>query len=52
MKPVTAMIISTVARGQDSLKQKSPSTEFKRILFGVNISPDLCYRNLKNNDGG
>ena len=47
---IAAMIISFTAFGQDSLKSKV-SSEFKRILFGVNISPDYCYRTLKNNDG-
>lgn len=47
---IAAMMISLAAFGQDTLKSKV-STEFKRLLFGVNVSPDYCYRTLKNNDG-
>jgi len=47
---ITAMIISVAAFGQKTDKEK-PTTEFKRLLFGLNISPDICYRTLKNNDG-
>jgi hypothetical protein len=46
-----AMIISIVSYGQDTINPKAPATEFKRLLFGVNISPDYCYRALQNNDG-
>jgi len=47
---ITAMIISLATLGQDTL-QKATTTEFKRLLFGVNISADYCYRTLKNNNG-
>jgi len=47
---ITAMMISLVAFGQDNLNS-TVSTEFIKFLFGVNISPDYCYRTLKNNDG-
>lgn len=47
---IAAMMISLAAFGQDSLKSKV-STEFNRLLFGVNVSPDYCYRTLSNNDG-
>jgi len=45
-----ASIISLTAFGQDTLKTKG-ATEFKRMMFGVNSSPDYCYRTLKNNGG-
>ncbi|MBP7773201.1 MAG: hypothetical protein KA193_11820, partial [Bacteroidia bacterium] len=45
-----ASIISLAAFGQDTLKTKG-ATEFKRMMFGVNSSPDYCYRTLKNNGG-
>ena len=47
---IAAMMISLTAFGQDTLKL-TVSTELKRLLFGVNISPDYCYRTLKNNNG-
>lgn len=53
MKPLTllvAIFISTMALGQDNQKP-IVSKEFNRILFGVNVSADYCYRTLKNNDG-
>jgi hypothetical protein len=46
---LTAMMISFAAFGQDIEKPKA-SAEFKRLLIGLNISPDYCYRTLKNND--
>lgn len=48
---ITAMLISIAAFGQDTLNQKTTATGFKRFLFGVTLSPDYCYRTLKNNDG-
>lgn len=47
---IAAMVISLAAFSQDNLESKV-ATKFKRLLFGVNISPDYCYRTLKNNDG-
>lgn len=43
------MLISLAVFGQDTLNSKT-SAEFKRLLFGVNISPDYCYRTLKGDD--
>jgi hypothetical protein len=45
-----AMLISLVTFGQDSLETKVEK-DFKRLLIGVNVSPDYCYRTLKNNNG-
>jgi len=45
-----ATIFSLSVYGQDTLKSK-PTKDFKRVLIGVNFSPDYCYRTLKNNDG-
>ncbi len=53
MKPQTfiaAMIFSISALGQDNLKSVA-SKEFNRILIGVNVSTDYCYRTLENFDG-
>lgn len=47
---ITALLISFAAFGQDSLNTKVNS-ESKRLQFGLSISPDYCYRTLKNNDG-
>ncbi|MBL0098010.1 MAG: outer membrane beta-barrel protein [Bacteroidetes bacterium] len=38
------------AFSQDTLTLQETS-EFKRLAIGVNISPDYCYRTLKNNNG-
>ena len=48
---IAALIVSIASFGQDTLKQNTPSTEFKRLLFGVNISPDYCFRTLVNKYG-
>ena len=53
MKRLTLLLLtifSLTAYGQDTLKSK-PTRDFKRILIGVNFSPDYCFRTLKNNDG-
>ena len=47
---LAVMLISLAASAQDTLKSKT-TTGCKHLLFGVNISPDYCYRTLKNNDG-
>ena len=49
---IAALIFSIPSFGQDTLKQNTPRTEFKRLLFGVNISPDYCFRTLGNKYGG
>lgn len=53
MKPltlITALLITFSSFAQDSLTSKTP-TNVRRILLGVNISADYCYRTLQNNDG-
>jgi hypothetical protein len=46
-----AMIISIVSYGQDTINPKASATKYKRLLLGVNVSSDYCYRTLLNNDG-
>lgn len=36
--------------GQDKSKE-FPNADFKKVQIGINVSPDICYRTLKNNDG-
>jgi len=48
---IAASIISITLYGQDTLKEKSTTADFKRLLIGVNVSPDYCYRSLQNNNG-
>lgn len=47
---IAAILFSLPSPGQDTLTLKG-TTEFKRLSIGVNISPDYCYRTLKNNNG-
>lgn len=47
---ILASIISLTSIAQDTLKTKG-STAFKRMMFGVNSSPDYCFRTLNNNGG-
>lgn len=35
--------------GQNQTHKNSKS-DFRRVQIGINISPDVCFRNLKNND--
>ena len=48
---ITVIIFSVTGFGQDTVKQIPATVEVKRVLLGINISPDICYRTLKNNDG-
>ncbi len=53
MKHLTIILLTLTAfssYGQDKTKETS-SSDFKRVQIGVNISPDICFRTLKNNDG-
>lgn len=43
-------ILSFTAYSQDS-EQKILSSESKKLFLGINLSPDICYRTLRNNDG-
>ena len=49
MKKISILILTIItlsAHGQDN-----PTAEFKRFQIGINISPDVCFRTLCNNDG-
>ena len=48
---IAAIFISIVASGQDTLNQQVTNKNFKRILISVNVSPDYCYRTVKDNEG-
>ncbi len=50
LSTIAAMILSLGSFGQDNFKPKV-SSDFNRLLFGVNISSDCCYRTLSQNDG-
>lgn len=53
MKPliITILLLTTFnLSGQNSTKE-TPSSDPKRILIGISVSPDICYRTLRNNDG-
>jgi hypothetical protein len=43
-------LISFSSYGQEMSKDASNSG-FSRVQIGINISPDICYRTLHNNDG-
>jgi len=53
MKHLTLFILTITAfssYGQDKTKE-TPTSDFKRVQIGINISPDICFRTLKNNYG-
>lgn len=53
MKQLTFFLMTLTAissYGQDKTKVTTTS-EFKRVQIGINISPDICFRTLENNDG-
>jgi len=53
MKNLTLLLLTLTAfssYGQDKTKD-APNADFKRVQIGINISPDICFRTLKNNDG-
>jgi hypothetical protein len=47
---IATMMISLVAFGQDAEKTQ-PSNDFKRLIVGINVSPDYCFRTLSSNGG-
>jgi hypothetical protein len=47
---IAAIMISFPSFGQESSKAVN-TADFNRLSFGINISPDYCFRTLKNNDG-
>ena len=47
---IISLVISFSSFGQDKINE-NPNTDFKRFQIGINISPDICFRTLKNNDG-
>ncbi|TAH27720.1 MAG: PorT family protein [Cytophagales bacterium] len=53
MKQLTLIILTITAfnlYGQDNPK-KNPISDFRRVQIGINISPDICFRTVKINDG-
>lgn len=53
MKPLSILILSilTINLGAQNKSNGSNSGNFNRIQIGLVVSPDFCYRTLKNNDG-
>jgi hypothetical protein len=43
------IVLSGIMSAQDNAGGTTPKT--KRFFLGINFSPDLCYRTLKNSDG-
>ncbi len=53
MKHLLLFILTIAAfssKGQDRPKETQTS-DFRKVQIGINVSPDICYRTLKNNDG-
>ena len=51
MKLIATFIILTIAWAANGQDAGHPETSPHRLLFGITVSPDLCYRTLINNDG-
>ncbi len=49
MKHLSTLLLTLAALS--AFGQETLAPAFKRFQFGINISPDACYRTLKNNDG-
>lgn len=53
MKKLIFLLLTLTAfssYGQDKT-EKTTTSDFKRVQIGINVSSDICYRTLKNNDG-
>jgi hypothetical protein len=51
-KPLIALILTLTtfcSYGRDKTNDNFP-TDFKRVQIGINFSPDLCFRTLKDNE--
>ena len=55
MKQIAAILLMSISFnsiGQEGINAIEPiEKKPKKVQIGVNISPDICYRTLKNNDG-
>ncbi len=53
MKQLAILLLVLAAVGLHAQSNDHPqfNANFKRIQIGVNVSTDICYRTLKNNDG-
>jgi len=53
MKPISILILSilTINLGAQNKSNGSNGGDFKRFQIGMVVSPDYCFRTLKNNDG-
>jgi len=49
MKKIAILILTIIAVSAHG--QENSTTGFKRFQIGINISPDICFRTLNNNDG-
>jgi len=47
---ISAFLITMSASAQETVAQK-PAAPFRKYLVSINVSPDICFRTLKNNDG-
>lgn len=50
MKKISILILTIIAVNA-AFGQENSATGFKRFQIGLNISPDICFRTLNNNDG-
>jgi hypothetical protein len=53
MKQLTILLlflITTRLNAQEKINESS-SSDYKRVQIGINLSPDICFRKLENNDG-
>ena len=44
------LTVGVATYAQDKAKE-TPAADFRRVQIGINVSPDVCFRTLKNNDG-
>ena len=49
--PIYLLVLITLSSKGQNTDKKVSTADFKRVQIGINFSPDICFRLLKNNDG-
>ena len=51
MKKTLLFLLTLITLTAFSQDQEAESSTYKKVLIGVSVSPDYCFRTLSNNGG-
>ena len=49
--PIFLLLLITLSSNGQNTDKKVSTADFRRVQIGINFSPDICFRTLKNNYG-